>query len=299
MNKNMLTEQRNKESEKLDTFSVQEIIQVVNREDKTVADSVERSIPQITKAIEKIVEVMERGGRLYYIGAGTSGRLGILDASECPPTFGVADDLVNGIIAGGDEALRTAIENAEDNEMAGRNDVEDVVTEKDAVVGITSSGRTPYVIGGVRKAAQIGALTAGLSCNPNAELSRCVRYPIEILVGPEVVTGSTRLKAGTAQKMVLNMISTTVMIKLGKVYGNLMVNVQATNEKLRHRVVHIIQEVTGVDEKTAQKYSNSAKGDARAAILMIMFQIPYEKAREALKENNEHFPKAMKSLVER
>ncbi|WP_408007636.1 N-acetylmuramic acid 6-phosphate etherase [Pseudalkalibacillus sp. A8] len=296
INKNMMTEQRNKESEKLDTFSVHQIIQVMNREDKTVAYSVEKSIPQITKAIEAIVDVMERGGKLFYLGAGTSGRLGILDASECPPTFGVDYDLVNGIIAGGDRAIKTAIENAEDDMAAGEKDVMSLVSDQDAVVGITSSGRTPYVIGGVRKASNIGALTVAVSCNPNADLSQYVQYLIEILVGPEVITGSTRLKSGTAQKMVLNMISTAVMIKLGKVYGNLMVNVQATNEKLRHRVVHIIKEVTGVDEKTALKYSHSANGDARTAILMIMFQITYEKAKETLQIYNDHFPNALKSL---
>ncbi|TLS38473.1 N-acetylmuramic acid 6-phosphate etherase [Pseudalkalibacillus caeni] len=295
-NQSMVTEQRNKESEKLDTFSVREIIEIMNKEDKTVAYSVERSLPQIEAATERIVEVMRNGGKLYYIGAGTSGRLGILDASECPPTFGVDPGLVNGIIAGGEKAIKTAIENAEDSEEGGNKDVEAVVTEKDAVVGIASSGRTPYVLGAIQKANQLGALTVGVSCNPGARLSEIVQYPIEVMVGPEVVTGSTRLKAGTAQKMVLNMISTTVMIKLGKVYGNLMVNVQATNEKLRDRVVRIIQEVTGVSQETAREYSDKAKGDARAAILMITFQISIEEATETLKQTNDHFPEAMKRL---
>ncbi len=292
----MITEQRNKRSEKLDTFTVEEIIRVMNKEDQTVAASVEKSLPQLRKAIERIVDVVKNGGKLYYVGAGTSGRLGILDASECPPTFGVEPTLVNGIIAGSDKAIRTAIENAEDDEHAGIRDVESVVTDRDAVVGITSSGRTPYVIGGIKKAKAIGAVTVGLSCNPDAELSRHVQFPIEVPVGPEVVTGSTRLKAGTAQKMVLNMISTTVMIKLGKVYGNLMVNMQATNEKLRRRVVHIIKEATGVNEEIAQKLNDEAKGDARTAILMITFEIPYKKAVETLREVNDHFPEAMKKL---
>ncbi|WP_349408470.1 N-acetylmuramic acid 6-phosphate etherase [Pseudalkalibacillus sp. SCS-8] len=295
-NKKMITEQRNHESERLDTFSVKEIIEVMNQEDKTVAESVEKSLPEVTAAIEAITGVMKNGGKLYYLGAGTSGRLGILDASECPPTFGVEPGLVNGIIAGGDRAMKTAIENAEDDHEAGKRDIAEVVTPRDAVVGITSSGRTPYVIGGIEKAKSIGALTVGLSCNPSAELSECVDYPIEILVGPEVVTGSTRLKAGTAQKMVLNMISTAAMIGLGKVYGNLMVNVQATNEKLRRRVVHIIREATGVDDETAQRYSVTSKGDARAAILMITFQITYDQAVQVLRENDDHFPRAMESL---
>ncbi|HET7615549.1 MAG TPA: N-acetylmuramic acid 6-phosphate etherase, partial [Bacillales bacterium] len=237
--KTMLTEQRNKRSEMLDRLSVEEIIRIMNGEDQSVAASVEKQIPDVTAAIERIVDVVRDGGRLFYVGAGTSGRLGILDASECPPTFGVDPTLVNGIIAGGDRAIRTAIENAEDDERKGMQDLAQLVTKRDAVVGITSSGRTPYVIGAMKKANEIGAVTVGLSCNPDAELSRYVRFPIEAPVGPEVVTGSTRLKAGTAQKMILNMISTTVMIKLGKVYGNLMVNVQATNEKLRKRVVRI------------------------------------------------------------
>ncbi|WLD95462.1 N-acetylmuramic acid 6-phosphate etherase [Alkalihalobacillus sp. AL-G] len=296
MNKDMLTEQRNKRSEKLHTLSVEEIIQIMNMEDQTVAASVEKSIPQVTAAIERLVEIVKNGGRLYYIGAGTSGRLGILDASECPPTFGVEPTLVNGIIAGGDKAIRTAIEDAEDDEQEGIRNMEAEVSSRDAVIGITSSGRTPYVIGAMKKAHDIGAVTVGLSCNPNAELSRHVQFPIEVLVGPEVVTGSTRLKAGTAQKMVLNMISTTVMIKLGKVYGNLMVNVQATNEKLRRRVVQIIKEATGVNDTVAKRLNGEAKGDARAAILMITFEIPYQKAIKTLKEVNDHFPDAVRKL---
>jgi N-acetylmuramic acid 6-phosphate etherase len=288
-----ITEQRNQHSENIDTCSVREIIEIMNREDQKVPLAIEKSLPQISAGIEKIVEVMKKGGRLFYVGAGTSGRLGILDASECPPTFGVPSDLVNGIIAGGDAAIKTAIENAEDDEEAGRIDIAKVVTSNDAVVGITSSGRTPYVIGAIKEANRIGALTVGISCNPQSMLSGIVQCPIEVNVGPEIITGSTRLKAGSAQKMILNMISTTVMIQLGKVYRNLMVNVQATNEKLRRRVIRIIQEATGVDEQKAVHYAGKANGDARTAILMIIYGIRYEEAVQVLDEVGGHFPNAV------
>jgi N-acetylmuramic acid 6-phosphate etherase len=288
-----LTEQRNQQSENLDTCSVREIVEMMNQEDQKVPLAVAKSLPQISASIERIVEVMKKGGKLFYVGAGTSGRLGILDASECPPTFGVPSDLVNGIIAGGDAAIKTAIENAEDDEEAGKVDIAKSVTSNDVVVGITSSGRTPYVIGAIKEANRIGALTVGISCNPQSILSKIVQCPIEVYVGPEIITGSTRLKAGTAQKMILNMISTTVMIQLGKVYRNLMVNVQATNEKLRKRVIRIIKDATGVDEQIAVQYAEKANGDARAAILMIIYGIRYEDSVQVLNEVNGHFPNAI------
>jgi N-acetylmuramic acid 6-phosphate etherase len=291
-----ITEQRNEKTANLDKLSVPEIIQIMNAEDQTVAVSVQRALPEIGAAVSGIVEIMKRGGRLFYVGAGTSGRLGILDASECPPTFGVSRELVTGIIAGGEAAIMTAIENAEDDADAGARDIEAVITAADAVVGIAASGNTPYVIGAIRRAREIGALTAGVSCNSGARLSEAAQYAIEVPVGPEIVTGSTRLKAGTATKMVLNMITTTAMIKLGKVYGNLMVNVQATNLKLRDRVVRIVQDATGADQATAAAHVEQGDGDARLAILMIKFGIGKVKALEALQQCNDHFGDAVERL---
>ncbi|WP_248925769.1 N-acetylmuramic acid 6-phosphate etherase [Paenibacillus hamazuiensis] len=291
-----VTEQRNERTVHLDRLSIRETLEVMNAEDQTVAVSVQKALPQVEAAVIAIVQRMKQGGRLFYIGAGTSGRLGILDASECPPTFGVEKELVTGIIAGGETAIVNAVENAEDDEEAGVRDIAALVSPRDAVVGITASGRTPYVLGAIREANRIGSLTVGVSCNEGTPLSRAAVHGIEVPVGPEVVTGSTRLKAGTAQKMVLNMISTTAMIQLGKVYGNLMVNVQATNLKLRDRVVRIVIDATGADRETAEAYSLRADGDARVAILMLKFGIDRTQALNALRSSGEHFGEAMKLL---
>lgn len=299
MERQPITEQRNQNSQNLDQLETEEVLRVVNAEDKTVAEAVEKVLPEIAKAIDKTVEAMRNGGRLFYVGSGTSGRLGILDASECPPTFGVDHSLVNGLIAGGDTAIKKSIENAEDNVEAGKREIAAVISDKDVVVGITASGRTPYVIGAVEEANKIGAFTVGISCNSNARLSEKAQLAIEVPVGPEVITGSTRMKAGTAQKMVLNMITSVSMVKLGKVYGNLMVNVQASNEKLRGRVVRIIKDATGVDDSTAKEYSDLAKGDARLAILMIQFSITCEEAQKFLKDSGDHFGEALRSLEKR
>ncbi|MCR8632923.1 N-acetylmuramic acid 6-phosphate etherase [Paenibacillus radicis (ex Xue et al. 2023)] len=296
LTKQMTTEQTNERSRQLDQLSVREIVEIMNEEDQSVAHSVSRALPQIGSAIEAIVPIMEQGGRLFYFGAGTSGRLGILDASECPPTFGVSPELVIGIIAGGEKAMTQAIENAEDNAEAGKLEASAQVTSRDAVIGIAASGRTPYVIGALQEAARIGALTVSLSCNANAPMSAASQYPIEVPVGPEIITGSTRLKAGTATKMVLNMITTGAMIQLGKVYGNLMVNVQATNAKLKDRVVRIVQDATHSDEETAKAFVNSAKGDARVAILMLKFNISQQEAAQALQETGGHFGKTIELL---
>lgn len=293
----LITEQRNQNSSHLDTLTIREIVELMNQEDNTVAGCVHTALPQISTAIEAIAQVMQNGGKLYYIGAGTSGRLGVLDASECPPTFGVEPELVVGLIAGGERAITRSIENAEDDEQAGGDDLASKVTSRDAVVGIAASGRTPYVIGALKEARRIGALTVALSCNHNARISGEARYSIEVPVGPEIVTGSTRLKAGTATKMVLNMITTTIMIRLGKVHGNLMVNVQATNEKLRDRVVRIIKEATGAADEAAAAASQQAHGDARAAILMLQYEIGYEEAIQALKETKGHFGNASHLLM--
>jgi N-acetylmuramic acid 6-phosphate etherase len=299
INEQAVTEQRNEHSLHLDRLTVPEILELMNQEDRTVAESVQQALPQISAAIEAIAEVMKHGGRLFYIGAGTSGRLGILDASECPPTFGVSPELVVGIIAGGEEAITRSIENAEDDADKGKQDVADAgITSKDALVGIAASGFTPYVIGALVEAKRIGALTVSLSCNSNTKLSELAKFPIEVPVGPEIVTGSTRLKAGTATKMVLNMITTTAMIQLGKVYGNLMVNVQATNAKLRKRIVRMIMEVTGASEELAVSYSMKAKGDASAAILMLTYQVGYEEAIAALRRTGGHFGNAYNQLAD-
>lgn len=294
-----LTEMKNLHSENLHDFSTMKIIQVMNQEDKTVANVVEQALPQIAKAIDAITNALESGGRLFYIGAGTSGRLGVLDASECPPTFGVPGTLVNGIIAGGEQAIRYPIENAEDDEQAGAEEVAGHLTKQDVLVGIASSGRTPYVLGAIKKAKELAIPTVGISCNAGSVLCSLSDYPVDLPVGPEVVTGSTRLKAGTAQKMVLNMITTATMIKLGKVYNNLMVNVQATNEKLRKRSISIIQDITGADEATAKEMNTKAAGDTRVAILMILYGLDVQEAQNVIHENHDHFPKAIQALEKR
>lgn len=287
------TEQGLEQSKELDTYEVNAIIKLMNQEDKTVAYSVEKVLPDIEMVIYKVIDKMRSGGRLYYIGAGSSGRMGILDASECPPTFGVDANLVTGIIAGGDWAIRRAIEDAEDNKEAGKEDILHTITNKDVLIGITASGITPYVIGAIEAANEIGAVTAGISCNHHTLLSKAAQYPVEVQTGPEILTGSTRLKAGTAQKFVLNMITTTTMIKLGKVYGNQMVNMQATNEKLRIRASEIVQNITKVNEDKAEKALNEAKGDTQIAILMIMYEISSAEASAALNSANGHFRQAV------
>ncbi len=238
----------------LEQMSVAELLTNINKEDQTIANAVQKIIPSIEKLVEKIVGNMEKGGRLFYIGAGTSGRLGILDASECPPTFGVSHELVVGIMAGGDKAIRKAVEFAEDDTEEGWKDLQKLkIDSNDSVVGIAASGRTPYVIGAIQKARENGILTGCIACNPQSELAKAAEYPIEIVVGPEFVTGSTRMKAGTAQKMVLNMISTSIMIKLGHVVGNRMVDMQLTNQKLVKRGVKMIMDELKIKERKAEK----------------------------------------------
>ncbi|REE01168.1 N-acetylmuramic acid 6-phosphate etherase [Marinoscillum furvescens] len=250
----------------LEKMSVQEILSNINKEDQTVPAAVSKAIPQIEELVEGVVARMQQGGRLFYIGAGTSGRLGILDASECPPTYGVPHGLVVGLIAGGDTAIRKAVEHAEDDEALAWKDLQaHNITAKDSVVGIAASGRTPYVLGGIRKASENGIFTGGISCNSNTELSAVADVGIELIVGPEFVTGSTRMKSGTAQKLALNMISTTVMIRLGKVRGNKMVDMQLSNKKLVKRAVKMIMEDTGVSEAKAKELLE-AHGSVRKAV---------------------------------
>ncbi|WP_339755318.1 N-acetylmuramic acid 6-phosphate etherase [Algoriphagus aquimarinus] len=249
----------------LEQMDLLDLLHNINTEDKKVPLAVEKVIPQIGALVEQIVPRMEKGGRLIYIGAGTSGRLGVLDASECPPTYGVPFDVVLGLIAGGDKAIRKAVENAEDDlDRAWKDILEYGFNAEDTVIGIAASGTTPYVIGGVKSARSSGLLTGSITCNPESPLSMEVDHPIEAVVGPEFITGSTRMKAGTAQKLILNMISTSVMIKLGKVKGNKMVDMQLSNAKLVDRGIKMIMEATGLDEETAKGFLMS-EGSVRKA----------------------------------
>jgi N-acetylmuramic acid 6-phosphate etherase len=265
----LLTEQSNPASAAIDTLPTAQMLEVINREDQKVAGSVAREIPAIARAVDAIVAAIERGGRLFYIGAGTSGRLGVLDASECPPTFSVPPDLVQGIIAGGEAALSRATETTEDDPAIGAQDLAARgFTARDVLVGIAASGRTPYVLGAVGEARRLGALTIGISCTPQSELSQAVAIAIEPLPGPEIVAGSTRLKAGTATKLVLNMLTTGTFIRRGYVYGNLMVNVQPKNSKLRARALRIVATAAGVSEERAAELLAASGDNVRVAIVM-------------------------------
>ena len=265
----LLTEQANPASERIDALPTAEMLAIINSEDQKVAGAVAAQIPRIAEAVDAIGVRMQAGGRLFYIGAGTSGRLGVLDAAECPPTFHVAPELVQGIIAGGEAALARATEASEDDPDAGRRDLlARGFHPADSLIGITASGRTPYVLGAVEEAGRLGALAVGISCTPDSPLARAVRIAITPLVGPEVVAGSTRLKAGTATKLVLNMVSTAVMIRLGYVYGNLMVNVQPRNDKLRDRATRIVAGCSELSYERAGELLLEAGDQVAVAILM-------------------------------
>jgi N-acetylmuramic acid 6-phosphate etherase len=265
----LLTEQANPASSGLDARPTVEILRIINYEDQKVADAVAREIPAMADVVDRVVERLRQGGRLFYIGAGTSGRLGILDAAECPPTFQVPAELVQAILAGGAAAVARASEASEDDPQAGRRDLAArKFSAQDTLIGITASGRTPYVLGAIDAANELGALTVGISCTPDSELSRRVVLPITPLAGPEVIAGSTRMKAGTATKLVLNMISTAAMVRLGYVYGNLMVNVQPTNSKLEDRAKRIVAECASISYERAGELLRSAGNDVRTAIVM-------------------------------
>jgi N-acetylmuramic acid 6-phosphate etherase len=282
-----VTEQENPKTTNIDRVSTLEAIRLINDEDKKVALAVETVLPEIARAVDKIVERLKDGGRLFYVGTGTSGRLGVLDASEIPPTYGVSYDLVQGVIAGGYDALYKATEASEDNRAAGRTDLENRgLTKKDAVVGIAASGRTPYTIGALDFARSLGCFTACVTCVPDSEITKSAEIAIVPVVGAEAVTGSTRMKAGTAQKMVLNMISTAAMIRLGYVKGNRMTNVKSSNIKLKERSVRILMSETGLDEPAAQNLLNEANYDLRVAIVMQKAGVLPNIAEKALAENN-------------
>ncbi|MGY0692104.1 N-acetylmuramic acid 6-phosphate etherase [Virgibacillus sp. FSP13] len=279
----LTTETRNEKTMKLDEMSTYDVLNVMNEEDKKVPQAVEKELKSIEKAVKLVIDSFQKGGRLIYIGAGTSGRLGILDAVECPPTFGTDFEMVQGIIAGGQGALINAVEGAEDDPILAENDLRALdLNEKDTLVGLAASGRTPYVIGGLSYGKKIGANTVAVSCNKHAEIGRDADVSIEVMVGPEVLTGSTRLKSGTAQKLVVNMISTGAMIGIGKVYGNLMVDVQLTNKKLVERAKNIISLATQVDYETAANYLVSAYYKPKVAIVMIENQCSFEEAEQKL-----------------
>jgi len=269
MLEHLLTEQANPASEGIDALPTEQVLSIINNEDRKVADAVARELPSITRAVDAIVNAFEKGGRLFYIGAGTSGRLGVLDAAECPPTFNVPPERVQGIIAGGEAAVSRATETTEDDPSIGARDLADRgFVENDVLVGIAASGRTPYVLGAIAEANRMGAFTIGISCTPDSELSRAVKLPITLLVGPEIVAGSTRMKAGTATKMVLNMLTTASFIRLGYVFGNLMVNVQPKNSKLADRARRIIAMATGVSYEQAGELLAAAGNTVRTAIVM-------------------------------
>jgi len=276
----MNTEQRNPETYDLDKLQTPELVMAINRADQAVAMVVASALDQIAAAVDGISARLKTGGRLFYIGSGTSGRLGVLDAVECSPTFGVPAELVQGVLSGGYEACHSAVEAAEDSPEQGEADLRTRdVSARDAVVGVAASGRTPYTLGAVKYARGLGALTVGVSCNRNAELSAQVDLPIEVETGPEVLTGSTRMKAGTAQKMVLNMLSTGVMVRLGHVYSNLMVNVHLKNRKLVERGVRIIRDVTGMTEEKARQALEKT-GDVKSAIVMLKLGCNTDQARK-------------------
>lgn len=279
----LTTENSDPRFDAIDTQSVAELAELMNETDATVPAAVRAALPQIIPAIEAASERMGRGGRLVYVGAGTPGRLGILDASECPPTFNTPSGLVFGIIAGGPTAISNPIEGAEDDPDAGRAAIDDAeIGELDTVIGIASSGRTPYVVAAIERARERGALTVGLSCNTGTVLSEAAEHGIEVELGPEFVTGSTRLKAGTAQKLVLNMFSTITMVRLGKTYGSLMVDVRATNVKLRERAIRIVRSITGADRETAESTLVSVDFTVKEAVVMLARGVDRETATALL-----------------
>ena len=291
----LITEKRNPNSMHVDSLSALEIVQLMNEEDKQVPLAIEKCLPQIAQAVECIVAAFQQGGRLVYIGAGTSGRLGVLDASECPPTFGVSPEMVKGIIAGGERALRHPIEGAEDSKAQAVVDLQTIhFSSKDVLVGIAASGRTPYVIGALEYAKSLGSVTVSIASNPNSAMANIVDIAIDTVVGPEVLTGSSRLKSGTAQKLVLNMLTTASMILMGKCYQNLMVDVQASNEKLKARAIRIVMQATDCDKTLAEETLKQADQNAKLAIMMILSGLDRAQAEALLEKHQGKLQLALK-----
>lgn len=281
----LTTETRNRDTMNLDTMTPLEVVTAMNREDAKVPQAIAPILPQIAQAVTWAIDSLQRGGRVVYMGAGTSGRLGVLDAVECPPTFGVSPDRIVGLIAGGEKAFVKAVEGAEDSRELGRGDLVALnITPADLIIGIAASGRTPYVLGGLDYAREVGCKTVAISCNAGCSIGKAADLAIEAVVGPEVLTGSTRLKAGTAQKLILNMISTASMVGTGKAYQNLMVDVMQTNEKLRVRAEKIVMEATGVDSETAAAAIAKAGGSTKTAITMILADCDVEEAEKRLEK---------------
>lgn len=291
----LITEQRNPNSMHVDSLSALEIVQLMNQEDKQVPLAIEKCLPQIAQAVECIVAAFQQGGRLVYIGAGTSGRLGVLDASECPPTFGVSPEMVKGIIAGGERALRHPIEGAEDSKAQAEVDLQTIqFSSKDVLLGIAASGRTPYVIGALEYAKSLGSVTVSIASNPNSAMANIVDIAIDTVVGPEVLTGSSRLKSGTAQKLVLNMLTTASMILMGKCYQNLMVDVQASNEKLKARAIRIVMQATDCEKALAEETLKLADQNAKLAIMMILSGLDRAQAEALLEKHQGKLQLALK-----
>lgn len=292
-----LTEQENPRTAHISSLPTEGIVSLMNQEDAGVAGAIARVLPEITKAIDEIVKRLETGGRLFYIGTGTSGRLGVLDASECPPTFGVSPELVQAIIAGGYDACHRAVEASEDDAAAGANDLQARgFTKADALVGIAASGRTPYTVGAVQYARELGALTVALTCAPDSAITKAAEISIVPVVGPEVIAGSTRLKAGTAQKLVLNMISTATMIRLGYVSGNRMTNVQTRNVKLHARALRILMAEANLDEQAAKEALESASGSLPVALVMTSTKASKAEAEKALQDSSGVIHQAVEAL---
>lgn len=290
----LLTEQSNPATRDLDVLSTVALLGVLNSEDKKIAAAVEAELPHVARALDGIHERVSGGGRLFYLGAGTSGRLGVLDASECPPTFGVSPELVQGVIAGGEAALTCSIEGAEDDPEAGFAELRRRgFSAQDAALGLSASGRTPYVVAAIRRARELGALTVGVSCTPDSELARAAEVAITPLVGPEAVTGSTRMKAGTAQKLVLNMLSTGLMVKLGYVYGNRMIRVRPVNDKLLDRATRMVAELSGRTYEEAGQALEQAEGDVRRAIVAARFVLGPAEAAERLEAAGDNLRAAL------
>ncbi|MEQ4530668.1 MAG: N-acetylmuramic acid 6-phosphate etherase [Mixta sp.] len=294
----MITESRNPASENIDELTTEAMLRVINNEDQKVALAVGAIVPQIAQAVDAIAAAFQQGGRLIYSGAGTSGRLGILDASECPPTFGTPREQVVGLIAGGHKAILQAVENAEDNSEMGAADLQAIeFNERDVLVGIAASGRTPYVLGALDYAKRQGAVTVALTCNPDSEMARVAQIALTPVVGPEVVTGSSRMKAGTAQKLVLNMLTTGAMIRSGKVFGNLMVDVEATNQKLVQRQINIVRQATDCSAETAQAALADCHGHCKTAILMVLAQLSAQEAAALLAQHQGFIRQALRQAL--
>lgn len=290
----LVTEMRNEHSMTIDNMSTSEILSVINNEDLKVALAVQQVLPEVEQAVEKIYYSLKNGGRLFYVGAGTSGRLGILDAVECPPTYSTPPELVQAVMAGGKKAIEKAVEGAEDSEELGANDLaERGLTEIDVVVGIAASGRTPYVAGALKYAKKIGAATVSLTSNKNAVISQIADVKIEVETGPEVITGSTRMKAATAHKLILNMLTTTTMIKIGKVYENLMVDVKVSNLKLQERAINIVSTITGVSYEVAKEALTKSNNEVKPAIVMLKAKVTLKEAKDAIEVANGFVRKAI------